>query len=173
MLLGALVRITVYEDSDTDSGRVMVGWFDRDRAEHFRPDPLQCPQFADFASADSGQSLYRTSQGRWVLGEVAAHTGEGLYRFLSPAQARLWLNSHGRRDVAARYFSRGTSNPKPRKAGRPEVGGPVTVRLGDDLLTDLDNYAGAHNLSRANAIRDLIKTALTDVHSVSELAASN
>ena len=39
----------------------------------------------------------------------------------------------------------------------------MAVRLGDDLLTEVDNYAGERNVSRADAIRALIKTALADV----------
>lgn len=156
------MRITVYEQSGADSHRTMVGWFDRDRAEHFRPDHLHRKHFDDGSGdPEHEQSLYRTSLGRWVLRED--RPGDSAYCFLSPTAARAWLKQHGLSDVAARYFAPRSANSGPRKAGRPEVGGPVAVRLGDDLLTEVDNYAGERNVSRADAIRALIKTALADV----------
>lgn len=39
------------------------------------------------------------------------------------------------------------------------------MRLGDELLTEVDNYAGARHVSRADAIRNLIKAALTETES--------
>ena len=167
---GGAVRITVYDDS-VDSRRTMVGWFDMDRAEHFRPDSLRRHSFDDGARPD-GQSLYRTTQVRWVLREDCAGSADSVYRFLSPTQARRWLNHQDLGDVAARYFSRRPASSTPRKVGRPEVGGPVTVRLGDELLTQVDNYAGERNVSRADAIRDLIKNALSEVHSLDELGSA-
>lgn len=165
------MRITVYDVSRVDSGRTMVGWFDPDRAEHFIPDGL-CRGDFDANALRSRQSLYRTSLGRWVLCDDGADEEDSTYRFLSPTQARRWLNHQGLTDVAARYFTRRPVKSAPRRAGRPEVGGPVAVRLGDDLLTDVDNYAGARNVSRADAIRDLIKTALSDVQPLDELSAT-
>lgn len=44
--------------------------------------------------------------------------------------------------------------------GRPVVGAPVNVRLGDDLLTKVDNYAAAEGISRAEAIRQLVRRGL-------------
>jgi hypothetical protein len=152
------MRITVYDDAA--ARRTMVGWFDTDRAVQFRPDPDCC---LDCAAPDSGQWLYRTSLGRWVLCREVTGGGQPCYRFLSPTQAREWLIRHGRAEAAAMFASRRRAPAaRSRRPGRPEVGGPVVVRLGADLLTDLDNYAGARNLSRANAIRDLIRAALTD-----------
>lgn len=44
--------------------------------------------------------------------------------------------------------------------GRPEVGAPINVRLGDELLASVDAYAAEESLSRAEAVRNLIKQAL-------------
>lgn len=151
----------------------MVGWFDRDSAEHFEPDSLECRGSGDHGEAGR-QSLYRTSFGRWVLREDrggTTSTPEISYRFLSPAQARTWLKDHGLAEIAARYFTP-RSPAATRRAGRPEVGGPVVVRLGEDLLNEVDNYAGARNVSRADAIRDLIKSALTESEPLDALTAS-
>lgn len=54
-----------------------------------------------------------------------------------------------------------TNRPAP---GRPQIGKPVNLRLGDDLLAHLDDYAALHNWSRAEAARFLITVALTERH---------
>jgi len=135
----------------------MAGWFDESRAEQFR-----APNSPGCSPADAAQVLHRTSLGRWVL-EDAAGGRESRYRFLAPNLARDWLRRHGMADAAARFFgparTPAAQSRRPR-AGRPEVGGPVVVRLGADLLADVDNYAGARNVSRASAIRTLISAAL-------------
>lgn len=48
-------------------------------------------------------------------------------------------------------------------AGRPEVGTPINVRLGDQLLADID--ARAHNLgvSRASLIRSSLAAAWAEL----------
>lgn len=48
-----------------------------------------------------------------------------------------------------------------RSAGRPEVGRPVNLRLGDDLLKQVDDYAARNGHSRAEAIRRLVAAGLT------------
>lgn len=44
--------------------------------------------------------------------------------------------------------------------GRPEVGTPINVRLGDELLTEVDAYAQVEGISRAEAIRQLVQRGL-------------
>lgn len=44
--------------------------------------------------------------------------------------------------------------------GRPEIGRPVNIRLGEELLTRVDHYAQSVNISRAEAIRELIQRGL-------------
>jgi metal-responsive CopG/Arc/MetJ family transcriptional regulator len=48
-------------------------------------------------------------------------------------------------------------------AGRPEVGAPVNVRLGDELLERVDDYAIRESISRAEAIRQLVQRGLRKV----------
>lgn len=43
-----------------------------------------------------------------------------------------------------------------RQVGRPEVGRPINIRLGDELLARVDLYARHEGISRAEAIRQLI-----------------
>lgn len=44
--------------------------------------------------------------------------------------------------------------------GRPVVGTPVNVRLGDVLLMEVDDYTSAERISRAEAVRQLIQRGL-------------
>jgi hypothetical protein len=46
-----------------------------------------------------------------------------------------------------------------RGPGRPEIGEPVNVRLGD-LLPRVDEFAASRDLSRAAAIRELVSRGL-------------
>lgn len=45
-------------------------------------------------------------------------------------------------------------------AGRPEIGTPVNIRLGDDLLAQVDQFAQVESVSRAEAIRQLVQRGL-------------
>lgn len=49
-------------------------------------------------------------------------------------------------------------------AGRPEIGQPINVRLGDKLLALVDDYAASNGRTRADAIRFLLTTALLERH---------
>lgn len=46
--------------------------------------------------------------------------------------------------------------------GRPEIGSPVNLRLGDDLLSEVDEYAERSGISRAQAVRYLIGLGLAN-----------
>ena len=46
--------------------------------------------------------------------------------------------------------------------GRPEIGTPINVRLGNDLLAEVDEYASGLGVSRAEAIRQLVRVAMID-----------
>jgi hypothetical protein len=46
------------------------------------------------------------------------------------------------------------------RGGRPAIGRPWQVRLGDDLTAAVDAYASEHDLSRAEAVRRLIAKGL-------------
>ena len=48
-----------------------------------------------------------------------------------------------------------------RPAGRPEVGRPINIRLGDELLAAVDTYAKTQGITRAEAIRHLVQRSLT------------
>lgn len=46
------------------------------------------------------------------------------------------------------------------RAGRPTVGTPINIRLGDELLERVDDYAIRENISRAEAVRQLVQRGL-------------
>lgn len=45
-------------------------------------------------------------------------------------------------------------------AGRPEIGQPINIRVGDELLARVDEFAHGEELSRAEAIRRLLEQGL-------------
>jgi len=45
-------------------------------------------------------------------------------------------------------------------AGRPQIGTPINIRLGDELLTAVDAKADRQGVSRAEIIRMLLADAL-------------
>lgn len=47
-------------------------------------------------------------------------------------------------------------------AGRPEIGQPINVRLGDDLLRQVDERAAILGVSRAEALRRLVISGLRE-----------
>ena len=51
--------------------------------------------------------------------------------------------------------------------GRPQVGTPINVRLGDELLAQVDDYAEVEGIKRAEAIRRLVQRGLRKVQAVS------
>lgn len=48
-------------------------------------------------------------------------------------------------------------------AGRPEIGTPINIRLGQDLLARVDARAERAAVSRASMIRSLIAAALAEL----------
>jgi metal-responsive CopG/Arc/MetJ family transcriptional regulator len=49
-----------------------------------------------------------------------------------------------------------------RRPGRPEVGHPINIRLGDDLLAKVDAAAAEAGQSRAQTIRELVAKAVDE-----------
>lgn len=47
--------------------------------------------------------------------------------------------------------------------GRPEVGTPINVRLGDELLADIDDRAAKFGVSRAEMIRRMLRAAVAEL----------
>lgn len=47
-------------------------------------------------------------------------------------------------------------------AGRPEIGQPINIRLGDHLLAAVDEYATGADITRAEAVRVLVQDGLSN-----------
>ena len=47
-------------------------------------------------------------------------------------------------------------------AGRPEIGQPINIRLGDQLLEAVDEYATEAVIPRAEAVRTLVQVGLSN-----------
>lgn len=47
-------------------------------------------------------------------------------------------------------------------AGRPEIGAPINIRLGDELLAAVDEYADESAIARAEAVRLLVQSGLSN-----------
>lgn len=48
--------------------------------------------------------------------------------------------------------------------GRPHVGTPINIRLGDELLSRVDAFAAREQIKRAEAIRRLVTAGLKHLH---------
>jgi hypothetical protein len=87
-------------------------------------------------------------------------TARDRYEYISDQAAREWLLGNGFDDAAAEYFGP-VPEEEDRRPGRPVIGTPVNIRLGDDLLAMVDTYAAQRSISRAEAIRRLTQDAVT------------
>jgi len=160
-------RINIYISPDEDgfdAKAELAGWFDPRSAVVFGQDKrwdgnnmvgvITGSQWID-------EYLYRTKGGRWVRCNDATryHNGSCTYEFVTDAQAKDWLlRSECNDEAVAKYFG---EIEEERGPGRPEVGPAIHVRLGDDLLGQLDAYASERGLNRAEAVRVLLGEALT------------
>lgn len=79
---------------------------------------------------------------------------EGMAAEQQAAMEELVAMGLARRSASGRYWG-----PDAGGAGRPEVGEPVNVRLGE-FLPQVDEFAASHGLSRAAAIRELVSRGL-------------
>lgn len=168
-----MTRINVYSrrpdgDEDPYFEPQFLGWFDVDKVvEDIREDTywdgnnhrgvmskLQCGH----------ERLYRTNKGRWVryYNARSEFNGPEFYEYLTDEQARDWLlrnNDDESNAAAARYFG---ETPEEQGPGRPDLGPPVLIRLGE-LILPVDDWAEQEGISRAEAVRRLVALALDQV----------
>lgn len=126
----------------------LVGWFESTKAD----------RWSDWSrDRDRGQAVIRTAAGRWVMQDWSNWQGEAdTYRFITPDEAREWLLVNDFDDVVRERLGDIEEEAGP---GRPEIGNPVTARLGN-LLPALETWASEHHLTRSDALRQLLATAL-------------
>lgn len=172
-----MTKITVYRyDDEMNSPAQAEGWFTLEDAEAMpEADPMTAARHAQAMRRGEPalgvkETLYHTSQGRWVLktawhiddcgrfvdneSAVDPRSGGGgpRYQFLNDADAIEWLRRNRYEDWIQQYLP---ELPDERGPGRPEIGGRVQVRLGH-LLPAVDSYAADHRCSRAEAVRLLV-----------------
>lgn len=158
-------RVNVYSypaEDDYLSETTLTGWFDRSKAEWWSD--------ADHNGNGSGgtgrgTAIIRTAQGKWVFQRWSNWQGESnQHEYISDDGAREWLLRNHEDEAVAEYFGE-VAEEEDRRPGRPEVGKPVNVRLGDELLAQVDIFASADDLSRAEAVRQLVAAGLSCLHS--------
>ncbi|MGV7585211.1 ribbon-helix-helix domain-containing protein [Mycobacterium kansasii] len=156
-----MTRINVYDADDYEGTRTLAGWFDDDSAESYSEDTrwdgnnhISIPTGSQWEH----EHLFRTAGGRWVLHRWSQWQGTTSdYRFVSGNRARDWLLANDHEAAVERLF--GPVEPE-RGPGRPEIGTPINIRLGDELLAQIDSRAAESGRSRSETIRALLTTAL-------------
>ncbi|MFR9676425.1 hypothetical protein [Streptomyces sp. TR02-1] len=170
-----MARQAVYRYDEENNPIETAGWFEPEQAEVVEEaNPMTAERFDELARKGRArrvvkETLYRTPEGRWVH-RVRAHVGPDgnwvedaarvdprlgsracRHRYVTEAEALAWLSTHARATDVARFFP---EEPE-RGPGRPEIGQPVQVRLGN-LLPLVDQWAADRGYSRAEAIRRLL-----------------
>lgn len=154
-------RVNIYSypvEDDYNGERTIVGWFDPSKASQWSD--------ADYNGNGSGgvgrgQTLCHTAGGKWVLAHWTRWQNESdRYEYVTDDQAREWLIANDEDEAVALFFGK-LAEEEDRRPGRPAVGEPVNIRLGDDLLAMVDDYASKRQISRAEAMRRLIQDAVT------------
>jgi len=99
-----------------------------------------------------GQAVMRTAGGKWVLENWTLWQGQrDTYRWITADEAQEWLLRNGEHGAVEEYFGE-QPEEEDRRAGRPEIGGAVHVRLGA-LLPVVDRWAEFEGVSRAEWVR--------------------
>jgi hypothetical protein len=152
-------RVNIYAhpgEYGYDSEAKLAGWFDIAKAEHWTD--RDCNGNGS-GGTGRGQAVYRTSGGKWVLCNWSAWQGEdNRYEYIEAEDARDWLLRNDFDSAVTKYFGE-LAEEEDRRPGRPPVGEPVNVRLGDQQAA-VDAYAAQNGQSRAEAVRELVSKAL-------------
>lgn len=153
-----MTRVNITNEDGTHAGH-----FDDDKADTFGEDTEHDGRNTISVATGSQwdhEAVYRTSGGKWVLNAWSNRQGSlETYRFIDDDTARTWLLRNKHDESVARYFG-AIPDEEDARPGRPEIGGKVTVNLGD-LVADLDEYVKEEGVaSRAEAIRVLLREAL-------------
>jgi hypothetical protein len=162
-----MTRINIYAPADEygDEKPALLGWFDPANAECFEQGKewdgnnmigvISRSEWID-------EYLYRTKGGKWVRNHDAHRYmgGSDTYQFVTDAEARDWLLRSEANDEAVKRLFGDVADEEDRRAGRPEIGGAVHVRLGE-ALAKVDAYAAERKIKRADAVRLLAEGGLS------------
>lgn len=143
-------RVNVYGE-----GGELAGWFDYDKAERWSD--------GDYNGNGSGgtgrgQAVLRTAGGEWVLQHWTNWEGqESSHEFITPERAQTWLLSNNEDAAVEKYFG---EIEEERGPGRPEEGERITTRADEELRGKVDRWAADHQVTRAEAMRQLLAAGL-------------
>jgi hypothetical protein len=162
-------RITITswcEDEYGDPRQKVVGWFDADVAEKFaeRREAFDGANLAGVHLRDQnrGQTLYHTKGDRWVLLQWSCWKGEADdWQYIGVADAQEWLILNGESDETMQRLFGAPPEPE-RGPGRPEIGPTIDVRMPQEMIARVDDFASKVGLSRAETIRQMIARALAE-----------
>lgn len=158
-----MTRINVYSYAkDEFDETTLAGWFNPDSAtlyqEATRWDGNNSVSVNPVGKYGH-QALYRTAKGRWVLNNWSQWQGvEETYEFIDDATAKDWLLRNEEDDAVKKWFGELDEESGPNLGGRPAVGPKAEVRLSEETLRRVDEFAAGR--SRADALRDLIAAGL-------------
>ncbi|MDA0252291.1 MAG: hypothetical protein O3A42_15320 [Actinobacteria bacterium] len=155
-------RINIYGEQGPNGRRPLIGWFDREATKGAYDEDTRWDGSNHISLATGSQwdheMLYRTPQDRWVLRSWSQRQGkEDRYVFVTPEQAREWLLANNHDEAVEQVFGEVEQERGP---GRPTVGTPINIRLSDQALAQVDQYAADKEMSRAAAVRELLGSAL-------------
>lgn len=147
-------RTNIFADHDD---RRIIGWFDWDVIQGRWSDRDYNGNGS--GGAGRGEEVILTAGGKWVMNHWTNWQGESSTRvYITADDARDWLLRNDEDSAVEEHFGE-IPGEEDRRPGRPEIGEPVGVRLGD-LLGAVDAYASAKGVKRAEAIRQLVSTGL-------------
>jgi hypothetical protein len=157
-----MIRLNV-----TDSGGARVGHFDWDKKAGRWSDGDRNGYGNGSSGTGRGQAIILTSGGKWVMEHWTRWGGEAdRFEYITADAAREWLLRNNEDAAVAEHFGP-IAEEEDKRTGRPAIGDAINIRLGDDLLAMVDEYARQRSVSRAEAIRRLVTDAVTRAHASS------
>jgi hypothetical protein len=158
-----VARINVYSYGESEFDETtLAGWFNPDSSTRY--DEATRWDGNNSVSVNpvgryGHQVLYRTKGGRWVLHNWSQWQGaEERYEFVDDATAKDWLLRNEEDDAVEQWFGELDEESGPNLGGRPAVGPKVEVRLDEETLRRVTEFAAGR--ARADALRDLIAAGL-------------
>lgn len=131
-------------------------WFDRDKADEFEETTRWDGHSRVSIPAGGGyahERLYHTAGGRWVLERYSQWEGTPrTFEYIANDEARDWLILCEHEEAVEKFFGEIEDERGP---GRPEIGNPLKVHLGD-VAAIVETYSAEHSVTKSEAVRQLI-----------------
>jgi hypothetical protein len=158
-----MARTNVYSYAETEYDETtLAGWFNPSSATMYKEatewdgnNHVSVNPVGQFGH----QALFRTKGDRWVLNTWSQWQGvEERFEFVDDATAKNWLIRNSEDDAVTEHFGELEEESGPNLGGRPTVGPKVEVRLDEETLRRVTEFAAGR--ARADALRDLITAGL-------------